>query len=288
MKRRRNIPRWGLRRVLGVGKMMMMPICEDTDMNEAILLENREYWTQRAPGYSEVNREELATDQREVWKRTLTERISSHFPDRMPGEIHVLEVGTGPGFFAILLAEAGYRVTAIDLTPSMLDEARANAGTLCDCIDFQEMNAQALAFGDARFDVILSRNVTWNLPEPELAYAEWARVLKPGGLLMNFDANWYRYLFDDDARASFERDRENSLEEGLSDLNVGDNFDRMEEIARRVPLSSALRPDWDIETLLGLGLSVEADPHVWERVWSHQEKVNLASTPMFMICGYKL
>ena len=257
-------------------------------MNETILLENRAYWTARAPGYSAVNREELATNQREVWKRTLMEHIVSRFPHRAPDEIHVLEVGTGPGFFAILLAEAGYRVTAIDLTPSMLDEARVNAGELCDFIDFQEMNAQALAFGDGLFDVILSRNVTWNLPDPEQAYAEWARVLKPGGLLMNFDANWYRYLFDDDARAAYEQDRENSLDEGLEDLNLGENFDRMEEIARRVPLSCAQRPAWDIETLAGLGLSVEADTRIWERVWSHQEKVNLASTPMFMVCGYKL
>lgn len=256
-------------------------------MNDTILLENREYWTKRAPGYSAVNREELSTDQRDVWKRTLTERIGAHFPGKAPYEIHVLEVGTGPGFFAILLAEAGYRVTAIDLTPSMLDEARLNAGELNRCIDFREMNAQALTFGDERFDVILSRNVTWNLPEPELAYAEWARVLKPGGLLMNFDANWYRYLFDEDARAAYEQDRENSIEEGISDLNVGDDFDRMEDIARRVPLSCTRRPDWDIETLINLGLGAEADPDVWQRVWSHQEKVNLASTPMFMVCGYK-
>ncbi len=256
-------------------------------MSDAILMENRAYWTRRAPSYSEVNREELATNQREVWKRTLTERIRACFPDRLPGDIHVLEVGTGPGFFAILLAEAGYRVTAIDLTPSMLEEARNNAGELCERIDFVEMNAQALDFCDERFDVILSRNVTWNLPEPERAYAEWTRVLKPGGLLMNFDANWYRYLFDDSARAAYELDRKNSAEEGLEDLNVGENFDRMERIARRVPLSREQRPTWDIATLSGLGMAVDADPQIWRRVWSRQEKVNLASTPMFMVCGYK-
>ena len=256
-------------------------------MNDRILMENRAYWTHRAPGYSEVNRQELATDQRDVWRQTLIERISARFPGKAPNEIRVLEVGTGPGFFAILLAEAGYRVTAIDLTPSMLDEARGNAGALRHRIEFMEMNAQALEFGDERFDVILSRNVTWNLPEPELAYAEWTRVLKPGGLLLNFDANWYRYLFDADARAAYEQDRKNSAERGLDDLNVGDQFDRMEAIARRVPLSRADRPAWDVETLMGFGLSVETDPRIWKRVWSHQEKINLASTPMFMVCGYK-
>jgi len=177
-------------------------------MNEAILMENRTYWTHRAPSYSEVNREELATRQHVVWKQVLTEQISARFPDRIPEQICILEVGTGPGFFAILLAEAGYRVTAIDLTPSMLDEARRNAGKLCACIDFREMNAQNLAFDDESFDVIVSRNVTWNLPEPDLAYAKWVRVLKPGGMLMNFDANWYHYLFDDEARDAYEQDRE--------------------------------------------------------------------------------
>jgi ubiquinone/menaquinone biosynthesis C-methylase UbiE len=256
-------------------------------MNDTILLENRAYWTQRAPSYSEVNREELSTDRREAWKQVLVERIAARFPNREPDDIHVLEVGTGPGFFAILLAEAGYRVTAIDLTPSMLDEARRNAGKLCACIDFREMNAQNLAFDDESFDVIVSRNVTWNLPEPDLAYAEWVRVLKPGGMLMNFDANWYHYLFDDEARDAYEQDRENSADEGLADLNVGDNFDRMEQIARQIPLSKANRPVWDVETLMNLGLSVEADTRIWERVWSHQEKINFASTPMFLARGEK-
>lgn len=256
-------------------------------MNDAILLENRAYWTRRAPGYSEINREELANGQREVWRRALTEHISERFPHRAPADIHVLEVGTGPGFFAILLAEAGYRVTAIDLTPSMLEEARRNAGALRHSIDFMEMNAQALSFRDGRFDVILSRNVTWNLPDPRRAYAEWTRVLKPGGLLLNFDANWYRYLFDDEARTAYQRDRENSLREGLDDLNVGENFDRMEGIARRVPLSRIDRPQWDIDVLTAMDVAARADTEVWKRVWSHQEKVNLASTPLFMVAGVK-
>ena len=256
-------------------------------MSTSIIHENREYWTRRAPGYSEVNREELATRQREIWKNTLIERINGRFPGRAPRDIHVLEVGTGPGFFAILLAEAGYRVTAIDLTPSMLDEARQNAGALCGRIAFMEMNAQTLEFDDHRFDVILSRNVTWNLPDPASAYAEWARVLRPGGLLLNFDANWYHYLFDADARAAYDRDRANSAQKGVDDLNVGDDFDQMERIARRVPLSRIRRPEWDVDTLLGLGMRVETDSHIWERVWSRQEKINLASTPMFLVCGYK-
>lgn len=256
-------------------------------MSEAIILENRAYWTRRAPGYSAVSREELATDQRGRWRRAIVGRIESRWPGRAPGDIRVLEIGTGPGFFAILMAEAGYRVTAIDLTPSMLEEARRNAGDLRDAIRFVEMDAEALGFTDGAFDVVLSRNVTWNLPRPERAYAEWVRVLKPGGLLLNFDANWYHYLFDAGAEAAYRRDRENSLQMRVGDLNVGENFDQMEAIARRVPLSRAQRPAWDVGVLTALGMKVTADHEVWRRVWSFKEKTNFASTPMFMVVGVK-
>ena len=87
--------------------------------------ENIHYWTHRAPGYSGVNQEELATDQKRVWGRTIQERIAARFPGRKPGSIRVLDVGTGPGFFAIILARMGYQVTAVDYTASMLEEPGA-------------------------------------------------------------------------------------------------------------------------------------------------------------------
>ena len=61
---------------------------------------------------------------------------------------------------------------------------------------FSQMDAQDLTFEDDTFDVVLSRNLTWNLEHPDRAYAEWLRVLRPGGVLLNFDANWHAHLFD--------------------------------------------------------------------------------------------
>ena len=159
--------------------------------------ENIHYWTHRASGYSGVNQEELATAQKHIWGAALYERIAARFPGRKPGSIRVLDVGTGPGFFAIILAEMGLRVTAVDYTASMLEEAGRNAGALADKIDFRQMNAEKLTFADHSFDVLVTRNVTWNLHDPEAAYGHWTRVLAPGGLLLNFDANWYRYLWDE-------------------------------------------------------------------------------------------
>lgn len=254
---------------------------------KTILSENKAYWTQRAPSYSEGNQAELRSQSRKIWRHTICELIRAHFPDRQPRELRVLEVGTGPGFFAIILAEVGYRVTAVDLTPSMLAEAKKNAGVLEREIEFLEMNAEALTFADDTFDVIVTRNLTWDLPHPEDAYREWRRVLKPGGLLLNFDANWYSYLYDEGALAGYEEDRRNTAEKGIKDGNIGENFDVCEGIARRVPLSRVKRPEWDKRILSEIGFSVTADESIWRRVWTEDEKVNFASTPMFLIRAVK-
>jgi len=256
-------------------------------LKQDILSENKDYWAQRAPTYSEVNQAELSTQSRVVWRHTICEQIRAHFPDRQPRELRVLEVGTGPGFFAIILTEAGYRVTAVDLTPNMLAEAKKNAGALAGEIEFLEMNAEALSFADESFDVIVTRNLTWDLPHPENAYREWHRVLKPHGLLLNFDANWYRYLFDERALAGYEEDRQNVAEHGIKDEGIGENFDIMEDIARRIPLSRIVRPAWDTRVLSGIGFKVETDERIWERVWTEGEKLNFASTPMFLIRAIK-
>ena len=257
------------------------------ESGNTIISENREYWTHRAPGYSAVNRNELDTRQREIWFSEIDKHIGEHFPGRDRNDISVLEVGTGPGFFAIILAEAGYCVTAVDLTPAMLEEARKNAGQLKERIDFREMNAEELSFGDELFDVVITRNLTWNLPHPDIAYKEWHRVLKDGGLILNFDANWYRYLYDAQALEGYKTDRKNTAESGCEDGNVGKNFEVMEDIARRVPLSSRQRPAWDRGILSALGFSVMTFEDVWQTVWSDEEKINYASTPLFLVSAVK-
>ena len=105
-------------------------------LKQDILFENKAYWTQRAPTYSEVNQLELTTAQRQKWSDCLHNEIVQHFPDHAPETLRVLEVGTGPGFFAILLQELGYDVTAIEmcftilLNPSRLGKVSLSAKTL--------------------------------------------------------------------------------------------------------------------------------------------------------------
>ena len=245
--------------------------------------ENIHYWTNRASGYSGVNQEELATDQKRVWGYTISRRIAARFPGRAPESLRILDVGTGPGFFAIVLAGMGYQVTAVDYTASMLAEARRNAGALADKIRFRQMNAEELSFADRSFDVVVTRNVTWNLPNPAKAYSHWTRVLAPGGLLLNFDANWYRYLWDEEAKQAHSEDRQILSASDVRDETAGTDVDAMEAIARQAPLSARMRPGWDLGVLRGLGLQAAADTEIWRQVWTREERINNASTPMFLV-----
>lgn len=242
-----------------------------------------QYWTRRAPSYTEVINKNLSDGWDQVW----AEELISHFP-MSDGALRVLDIGTGPGFYAIILARRGYIVTAIDYSEGMLNEAVHNAGELAESIEFLHMDAQSLDFADDSFDVIVTRNLTWNLPSPLRAYEEWRRVLRPGGVLLNFDANWYAYLFDSEKQLEYERDRENTRLAGVEDHESYGESDVMEAISRRLPMGRALRPQWDILTLKTLGFSsVSADTTVGSRVWNPEEQLNYASTPGFMICAVK-
>ena len=242
------------------------------------------YWDRRAPSYTEVIRKNLEGE----WDRRWADMLISHFPAEGDAPLRILDIGTGPGFYAIILAERGYRVTAVDYAENMLAEAIRNAGDLAERIDFRQMDAHRLDFPDGSFDAIVTRNLTWNLAEPEKAYREWIRVLRSGGVLLNFDANWYAYLVDEEKAKDFLRDRENTRIYGVFDHNSYAESDRMENLSQSLPMTRLDRPRWDLDTLTALGCaSVSADTEIFREVWSREEQINYASTPGFLIRAVK-
>ena len=248
--------------------------------------ENHTYWLDRAPGYSEVNQEELEGIQRENWSALLDKMIRDHYGigEEQRKTVRVLDIGAGPGFLSIILSELGYHVTAADFAETMLEEAKRNAGPLAEQICFQMEDAMDLSLADSSFDVIISRNLTWNLPDPQKAYKEWLRVLKQKGLLLIFDANWYSYLKDEDKRKAYENDRQIVKEQGYEDYNIGEGFDIMEKIAKDLPLTGIIRPQWDEEIFREQKVSsVSCVEDIGSQVYSEKEKTNYSSTPLFMI-----
>lgn len=257
-------------------------------MEKILTKDIQDYWDKRSESYSELNKTELNGNRKDLWQNVLVDLIHKAFPHKKNDDIKILDIGTGPGFFSILLTENGYNVTGVDSSTEMLNQAKANAGFYKDDIEFLQMDADELSFADNSFDVIVNRNVTWNLQDPETCYAEWKRVLKPDGRLLVFDANWYAYLFDEEKLQGFEEDRDNVKEEGLFDFNEVENAEKMEEIAKTLPLSNKNRPAWDEKVLKEYGFSeVTTDAEIWKKVWDYEEQVNFNSTPMFLIQAVK-
>ena len=95
----------------------------------------------------------------------------------------VLDVGCGTGVVALTAARLGARVHGLDLAPALIEHAKKNAALAGVEIDFREGDAEALPYGNASFDVVLSQFGHMFAPRPEVAIAEMLRVLKPGGTI---------------------------------------------------------------------------------------------------------
>ena len=244
------------------------------------------YWTERSESYSDQNVEEMNNWKREAWRNL----ILKYAPQKK--KLRILDVGTGPGFFAMTLALAGHDVVAIDVTEGMLDHARENAKAYGADVTFLLQRGENLPCPDESFDLIVSRNVIWNLEFPECAFREWERVLAPGGRMVYFDANWYLYLFDEEMMARRKWLR-GAFKENHPDHNDAGNMSQkrvhdLEMIAYSLPLSREHRPQWDCKMLKTLDMRVvEIIDNIGPYVLSEIEQERDSASPMFMVCAEK-
>ncbi len=104
-----------------------------------------------------------------------------------PGE-RVLDVATGTGNLALPIARRGATVIGVDIAPNLLEQARDRAAAEGLSITFDEGDAEQLPYPDASFDTVVTMFGAMFAPRPELVASEFARVLRPGGLLAM--ANW--------------------------------------------------------------------------------------------------
>lgn len=234
----------------------------------------KKYWTQRSHDFGTVRKNELENEMGQRWLH----EIERFLPEG--GSLDILDVGTGTGFFAILLAEKGHRVEGIDLTPAMLEEARTLAKQRNLDITFREMDAQNLAYPDGSFDVVISRNLTWTLPDPERAYASWFRVLKPGGVLLNFDADYAAHV-----RSHSVQNRKVAPDSPYGHVGMTDALQQENDaITLSMDIGQA-RPEWDGEVLTRVGFqSCQTDTQVGKRLLG---ELDLTTAPMFGIFARK-
>ena len=237
-------------------------------------------WDFCAEGYSDIIQQEFS-EVGDAWVRVL----SDNAPDT--GK-KALDIGTGPGFFAMVLAMQGFDATGIDCSERMLETARKNADARGLNVDFQFMDSHALTFGDNTFDYIVARNATWLLYDPEKAFSEWLRVLRPGGRLMYIDANW-PYVDDPEltrrmkeANDRFEKARGKAFNTYTGTQATNDAFNRL------VVFDHILRPEWDVKTLPKLGYCrIKVDPRINERVYPPWKRELYDAMDTFLITAEK-
>ncbi len=96
-----------------------------------------------------------------------------------------LEIGSGTGYFSLNLLQLGLieRLTATDISPGMLRRLSATAAALGLEAETVATEAEQLPFEDESFDLVFGHAVLHHIPDLERAFAEFLRVLRPGGAI---------------------------------------------------------------------------------------------------------
>ncbi len=230
----------------------------------------RNYWDRRSDSFQIQREEELHSRQHRIW----AEELMSHLDGQK--NLKILDVGCGCGFFSMILAEYGHDVTGIDLAGGMILRGRELAEKHETEVRLLQMDAERPTFADETFDVVVSRNLTWTLPHPAEAYRQWLRVLKKGGILLNYDAEHARHHFS----AGLEGEKAHKM---LSQ----EQMDECMQIYGMLPISRWKRPDWDVLLLRQLGCTqVEADCQIGTRLFPCDDQFR-TPYPVFRIKAVK-
>ena len=231
------------------------------------------YWNQRSKGFARVRQEELESPMAERWLAEIRRNIS------LDKSIKILDIGTGTGFFSILLSRLGHEIIGVDFSKEMINEAKQLSIIYNQDISLYIMDAQNLDFEDHTFDLVISRNLIWNLTNPKKAYIEWIRVLKKGGILLNFDGEYTKEVYEQASPTLPKEHVHNYVEQTL--------LDQLNRINTTLPLKNENRPLWDVTILNELHCKdIEIDEDVSKRIYL--EKNHLYNpTPMFSIKAKK-
>jgi ubiquinone/menaquinone biosynthesis C-methylase UbiE len=139
----------------------------------------KEYWDDLDQDYDGFSGHGVNSEiEKELWRNEIA-RLLGHRQN-----LKILDIGTGTGFLALLLAGMGHRITAVDWSMTMMQKAKEKAKASSIPIRFEVQDAENLTFADGSFDAVVSRHVLWTLADPFRASKEWARVTKPNGLVI--------------------------------------------------------------------------------------------------------
>lgn len=148
------------------------------------LQELRQYWDNAAADFDDEPDHGLRDPKvLEAWISLL----KKWFP---PVPSTVLDIGCGTGSLCVALASLGYEVTGVDLSPAMINFAKAKTITKGLGVKFHIMNAAFPGLAPRRFDTMICRHLLWTLPEPNKVLQRWTDLLKQNGKLILVEGFW--------------------------------------------------------------------------------------------------
>ena len=155
-----------------------------TGQNWKLKDEIRDYWSMRAETFDLSPGHEIFGDDERVAWHALIERHLGAGAGR-----HALDLASGTGVISRLLCERGYTVTGLDFSEPMMERAKAKAKARGLAAKYLMGDAENTLLPDDFYDVMMTRHLVWTLPDPASAFADWFRVLKPGGRVLIVDAD---------------------------------------------------------------------------------------------------
>ncbi len=148
------------------------------------LQEIRDLWDAEAASFDEAADHGLRDEKvRAAWRDLLLGSLP-------PAPARVADLGCGTGTLSLLLADEGYAVDGVDVSPEMVRLARQKGGDRPD-VRFAEADASNPPLEPHTFDVVLCRHVLWAMPDPAAALQRWIDLLAPGGRLLLVEGRWF-------------------------------------------------------------------------------------------------
>jgi len=122
-------------------------------------------------------------DYGEVGRKQVRGKLHKLLGTPLPTFGRSLEIGAGTGYFTLnMLQDAVVReAVATDISPGMLEALQANAQRIGVAVETVACDAEDLPFDDDSFDLVLGHAVLHHIPHLDRAFAEFKRVLRPGG-----------------------------------------------------------------------------------------------------------
>ncbi len=213
--------------------------------------------------------------------------ISRHLEDYKPGK--VLDVGCGTGFSSLLIAYSGHEVVAIDNNEAMIAEAEKTAEELgvADKITFLLKDAEVNEFSEESFDAVVSKHAFWLFDNPEKVYANWYEILKPGGCMVNIDANWLYPFWGKEEKKCFMEDEEVLIKKYGEFKDYYHDVDMMSALKKK-PLSYIKRPEWDLKVCEKIGFrDIAVENIAQEKYWNPFMAIRYRSMPTFVVKAKK-